>query len=363
MKILTRYILLAYFKNYLISLFVLIGLYVVLDMVFNFDEFTASRDGGAWAAIGNVAEYYFYQSVAAAAFTFLRLARFNELTAMMAAGIPLVRVATPAIICATVLSLLFPLVNQELIIPNITAQLTRDRSDPAEGRPRGVAIQAMQDDQGGLLFAAKYEPPTLAKQAAEMTEMIVLTPDHERDRASFIEAKSAFFNPQTRAWELAGGLRNDNIGLGLRQRNVEPIDVYQSNITPEEIALFQDGNFVNLLSTQRINELLQRTQIYGANDLLRVWHARFTQLMLNMVLVLLAISCVLIREAGQLKYAVVKCIVVVGACMGTIFVCQSLAGDPPANFLTPDRWAALMAWLPLFIFGPLAILLLERVKS
>src|SRR5205814_5273229 len=38
MKILDRYVLITFAKNYLISLMVLLGLYVVLDMVFNFDE-------------------------------------------------------------------------------------------------------------------------------------------------------------------------------------------------------------------------------------------------------------------------------------------------------------------------------------
>src|SRR5882757_8135800 len=38
MKILDRYVLVAFIKNYLISLMVLLGLYIVLDMTFNFDE-------------------------------------------------------------------------------------------------------------------------------------------------------------------------------------------------------------------------------------------------------------------------------------------------------------------------------------
>ena len=38
MKILDRYVLTTFIKNYLISFMVLIGLYVVLHMMFNFDE-------------------------------------------------------------------------------------------------------------------------------------------------------------------------------------------------------------------------------------------------------------------------------------------------------------------------------------
>ena len=49
MKILDRYVLSTFLKNYLISLRVLIGLYVVLDMVFNFDELAEvqSKTAGA----------------------------------------------------------------------------------------------------------------------------------------------------------------------------------------------------------------------------------------------------------------------------------------------------------------------------
>ncbi|GIW77472.1 MAG: hypothetical protein KatS3mg104_2535 [Phycisphaerae bacterium] len=376
MTIITRYILLAYLRNYLISLFVLIGLYAVLDMVFNFDDFAVSREAGGTASmIFNIVEYYFYQSflifshlagvipVVAASFTFLKLARFNELTAMMAAGMHLVRVAAPAILCAVVLSLVFPLINQELIIPNIIPELTRGRSDPSDlGRQKVIQIQAMQDSLGNLLFAADYEPPTL-NRPAEMTEVVILRADHDRAQAEFIDAASAVFNPRTESWELTDGKRVSQIGLGMRNRKIEPIDEYKSNVTPEEIALFRSGDFVNLLSTSRINQLLERTNIYGTNDLLRVKHARFAQLLLNITMVLLAMSCVLIRESGQLKWAVVKCLYLVGACMAMIFICQALADEPPAGEFWRDRWAALMAWLPIFVFTPMSVFLLDRVKT
>ncbi len=376
MKILTKYILLSYLKNYLISLFVLIGLYVVLDMVFNFDEFAVSKDaGGAGSTIVNVAEYYFYQSflifshlsgvipVAAAAFTFLRLARFNELTAMMAAGMHLVRVAAPAIFCAVVLSLIFPMVNQELIIPQIIPELTRGRADPSDySRQKVIQLQAMQDDKRSLVFAADYNAPSQNKPA-EITDLVVMTPDHEHGRAEILDSSSAIYNPRTESWELTDGLKVSNIGLNLRNRKIEPIDEYKSNITPEEIALYRSGDFVNLLSTARINQLLDRTQIYGANDLLRVKHARLAQLLLNIIMVLLAISCVLIRENGQMKFAVMKCLWLVGACMAMTFICQSMADDPPAGDQWRDRWAALMAWLPIFVFGPISVFLMDRVKT
>lgn len=109
MKILDRYVLSTFLKNYLIAFMVLVGMYVVLDMVFNFDELVDVKGVGeasktdVWETIAGIADFYFYQvfvffvylsgmiPVVAAAFTLLRLARFNELTAVLAAGVPMIR--------------------------------------------------------------------------------------------------------------------------------------------------------------------------------------------------------------------------------------------------------------------------------
>ncbi|HEX8325823.1 MAG TPA: LptF/LptG family permease, partial [Tepidisphaeraceae bacterium] len=325
MNILTRYILFTYLRNYFISLFVLIGLYVVLDMVLNFDDFAVSREGaGAMSAVGNIAIYYFYQSfrifaqlsgvipVTAAAFTFLRLSRFNELTAMMAAGMHLVKVAAPAIIAAVVLSLFLPLINQELVIPAIIPQLSRSRSETPEAKQKVIAIQNLQDEKGGLLFASVYRPPTVSAEA-EMEKVTLLELSENFDLQACLTADRATFDSETQSWTLENGLRTTN--LADRRRRTVPAEEYKSNVTPEEIALFRSGDYVDLLATPRINELLQRTQIYGSNDLMRVKHARLAQLLLNIIMVLLAISSVLIREQGQFKYAMVKCLLLVGGCM------------------------------------------------
>ena len=69
MKILDRYVLVSFLKNYVIALMVLLGLYIVLDMVFNFDQLVdvkgmAAEQGvaGAVQIIKGIVDYYFYQS-------------------------------------------------------------------------------------------------------------------------------------------------------------------------------------------------------------------------------------------------------------------------------------------------------------
>ena len=100
---------------------------------------------------------------------------------------------------------------------------------------------------------------------------------------------------------------------------------YKSTITPEEINLYRSGNYVDLLSTERINELLDRPKSYGTLNLLRVKHWRFTQPLMNVILLLLAIPCVLTREPGQLKTGATKCLFFMGLGMGSMFLSQQLA--------------------------------------
>ena len=113
MRIIDRYVILSFVKNYVISFMVLVGMYVVLDMVFNFNnlvDFHPQATSGmesVFGALYDIVDYYFYQCflifvhlsgiipVVAAAFTLMRLSRFNELTALLAAGIPLLRIAAP----------------------------------------------------------------------------------------------------------------------------------------------------------------------------------------------------------------------------------------------------------------------------
>ncbi|HEY0007241.1 MAG TPA: LptF/LptG family permease, partial [Tepidisphaeraceae bacterium] len=243
----------------------------------------------------------------------------------------------------------------------IITELTRERAEQAEGRQKTYALQNMQDSNGHLLFASRYTPPT-ANSPAVMDEISVLQVDDSHTRAELLSARKAIYDPALNGWALEGGEQTTGLGSGPRRRRaVEPVAVYQSNITPEEIALYKSGDFVDLLSTPRINELLQRTQIYGANDLLRVKHSRLAQLLINIIMVLLAIAAVLIREPGQLRYAVMKCLILVGACMATAFICQSLADHPPAGWA--ESWPALMAWTPIFLFGPLSVFLIDRVKT
>lgn len=378
MKILDRYVLLSFLRDYVISLAVLIGMYIVLDMVFNFDELVEKRglvQISNFQIIARIAEYYFYQSflifvhlsgiipIVAAGFTLIRLSRFNELSAILSAGVPLLRVAMPIIIAAVILQV-FLAVDQELIVPNIIPRLTPKHDELY--RPQQVKsypIQAMQDDRNGLLFVGRYFPGDDASPPA-MRDVDIVERNQQFLPVAHILAERAEWDADKQEWKLFKGRRVTGLLPNQHPAPEQPVTAYKSNITPDEIALFHSGEkYVNLLSRQRINQLLQRPQMYGAIDLLRVKHFRLSQLVMNVVMLLVAIPCLLTREPGQLKSSIFRCLVLVGLCMASFFAAYQMAGLPPADPLWTDRWPALWAAVPVLVFGPLAVFLLDRLPT
>ena len=393
MRIIDRYVIFSFLRNYVISFMVLVGMYVVLDMVFNFNHLVDVQNSAAgqttsmFGALYDIFDYYFYQCflifvhlsgiipVVAAAFTLMRLSRFNELTALLAAGVPLLRVAAPVILVAVVLNGLL-LVDQELVIPLMIPKLTREHDEVHKVARTYYPIESMQDAAGGLVYAARYFPNPPDKSPYMLDFDLIERSPKERTVAgetvtlmvptAHLQADVAQWNAATQQWDLTNGRRVSGL-LDEQVSPPQPTPVYKSNVTPEEISLYRSGSYVELLPTHRIDQLLDRPNLYGKLDLLRVKHWRFTQPLMNVVLLLLAIPCVLTREPGTLKTAATRTLIYMGVAMGAVFVVHQLAGQvPPVMASTPtgpSTWAMLMAWIPIFLFGPLSVFLLDRVKT
>jgi lipopolysaccharide export LptBFGC system permease protein LptF len=253
------------------------------------------------------------------------------------------------------------IVNQEVLIPGMSHKLSRDRDEIAGSSGDSFPIRAMQDDKHSLLFAARYTPPT-DNAPAEMLSVNVLEHNTDGQVTGMITADSGIYDPGDRVWMLTNGQKTTGLLANQSPAGPEPVERWATNIDPEEIKLFKKSDYVDLLSTDRINQLLDRPESYGKTNLLRVRHFRFTQPLMNVILLLLAIPTVLTREPGHLKAAATKCLILTGFAMGSIFISQQIAANPP-NISFARDWPALMAWFPIFVFGPLSVLLLDRVKT
>lgn len=378
MKILDRYVLFTFLKNYLLSFLILVGLYIVLDMLFNFDDLMSvqTKEGltgaaSVWGLLKTIGDYYFYQiflifvqmsgiiPIVAAAFTLMRMSRQNELSAILSAGVPLFRVAWPIIFASVILNGLL-LVDQEVVVPFMIPKLARSHQEAGQEMGNGFQIQSMQDENRNLLLAAKYFPDP---KAPYMREVTIIERDEEYTPTAQITAERAEWQARRAQWKLINGRRVTGMEPGGVPKITDPYDKpYKGNITPEEISLYRSNEYVNLLSTERINQLLSRSGVYGINQLLRVKHTRFTQPLMNIIMLLLGIPCVLTRAPGQLKAAAMKTLIYSGLCMTVVFLTSMLAATPPTDSIKWE-WPAIMAWVPIILFGPVAVWLLDRIET
>jgi lipopolysaccharide export system permease protein len=388
MNIIDRYVLSAFVKNYLISLMVLVGMYVALDMVFNFANLTQSEPTlvssaatqptaesySSFKLVYDIADFYFYKAffyfvqlsgmiaVVAAAFTMMRLSRFNEMTALLAAGTPLTRIAMPVIVAGVVLNVILLPIDQEIVIPAMIPKLMRDHGEVHESTVKTYPVNMMEDPQGNLFNAAEYAPPR-KDVPARVEYLDVILRDAKLRPVAHVYADWATWNRAEKVWELTNGFEvpiappEEQVALA----KSTPKATYQSMMTPEEIQLNLGKDYIQLLPLTEINHLLSLNR-YGTLDLLRAKHLRVAQWLLNVFLLLLAISTVLTREPGKLRNAAFKCLLLTGLCIGSVFVTYQMAATPPSPGMV-NLWPALMAWIPIFIFGPLSIFLLSQVKS
>src|SRR5262249_40954367 len=132
-----RLLIRAYFKAYLVCLVSLLGLYIVVDLFTNLDEFTG-RHHGIMPVLHHISFYYGHHValifdrlceaivLLAGMFTIAWMQRNNELLPMLSAGVSTRRVVQPVLFSAFCM-LTLAIANQEFPIPRIARSLTHQK--------------------------------------------------------------------------------------------------------------------------------------------------------------------------------------------------------------------------------------------
>lgn len=367
MKTLDRYILRSFIVNYVIAMTILIGLYVMLDLFVNLDEFTGMHTTGTMQTASRIVDFYGHNlflyfsqlagviSVVAACFTLGRLHSGNEMTAILSAGVSLYRVATPILLAGLAMNCLW-FVDQEFIIPNIAQKLARQHGD-LEGM-KTFSVYFLPDRQNGnaLLSADRFNPA-----AMQMRGVVVLKRDDKNRMTEVIQADQARWDPERGTWHFengfattlaAGDVEGDMTGLGHR-----PIEDYKSSLTPREMALQQSAQWTQFLSLRELNRLQDYFSAAGVAEFVRMKHARLTTVFMNMTLLCIGIPFFLNRERPSIIVLGGKCLLACGLCYAATFMCNTV--EITGFNIDP----ALPPWLPFIVFAPLAVVLLEGIKT
>jgi lipopolysaccharide export system permease protein len=367
MMVFDRYILRSLLANYLIALGVMMSLYMMLDLFFNIDEFTETTQS-VWQTVADVGSYYgahaflyFAQlsgviTLFACMATLARMRKANELTAMLASGVSLYRVAVPVVAFGVVASL-FWYVDVEVMIPSVSHRLARQHDDASGRQSRGIWF--VNDGDHNLLSAISFVPAT-----REIEHLLVMHRDPDGTITKVTEAKRAVWEtvPGHRTggvWRLEGGIEKVRViagsGVGPRERMEDtPVSVYESELDPDTIELRQSQQWLGFLSSARLTELADREP--ALEDRVRgVQHARFATPLVHVLLLFLGLPFFLSREPSNMTRDAGLCVIVCGLCFLLAFAGQ--------NFVRPSSLSALPAWLPLIVFTPVGVVLIDRIRT
>lgn len=366
LSVLDRYILRSLLFNYLIALGTMLSLYVVLDVFVNMDEFT-EHGYPTWTVMGHILGYYwpnlflyFSQlsgviTLFACLTTLARMRKQNELTAVLASGVSLYRVARPILIFGVAITLL-AMVDTEWVIPKLAHKLARDHDDAHGQRAYEVFFMADRDD---ALFSARQFHPT----QLDIQGLLVLHRD-EKGVVSALEADRAVWEPplvdgNPGRWLLERGrrtrrIRQKSVGLGPSEtKRVDYPVEYISDLSPNDIQMRQSEGWIRYLSLRQLADM-KKGGALNRRAIVQTQHARRTAPIVSIILLLLGLPFFLNREPANILSDAGRCLLVCGLCYVATFVSQSLR---------PGTVSSLPAWIPIFIFGTLSIVLIDRIKT
>lgn len=392
MTLIDRYILRQFLINFCILFMVLIGLFVLIELVMNLDEFLDTGrqhaalqaaglspddpraeqilDGdpelGRWAFIRSVTWLiwdwhaplavliYVYLSgllvVGAMGFTFTEMNRKRELTAIVTSGVSMYRLAAPILLAGGLLSVL-ALPIQEYIIPPLAPKLARGHDQLGYSGIRGFTVRFTPDGKGNLLSASNFDPDT-----KELRDVFFFDRDeHGRLRRTVIGSK-AHWNDHNKGWDVFDGyVKYPGSGEARQPTRADTNAVFfPTPLSPEVLLARRNELYTHFLGLGELRELSMNPATDRAR-IQRIMHQRFSMLVVNMLVLLMGLPYFLSREpVHPLGQAVRAAVVCIGAWSAGLTVLQISAAQ-----LNPVA----AAWFPVVVYLPVSAWLLQRIKT
>jgi lipopolysaccharide export LptBFGC system permease protein LptF len=370
MKILDRYIIRQFLINFVILTMALMSLFVLVDMLLDFDEFLAAGEARAGrfgsvlvATVYSIVDYYYPMTLllfvflagllvaAAMGFTIWGLARAGEVVAMVASGISMYRVAAPILVVGCSLNML-SLPVQEYLIPALAEKLARGKNQVASDTVRTFELRFAYDGKGDLFTAEKFEPATQT-----LTHLTILERDPQTGAIlREICAQQGMWDQDAQAWRLSRDATATWRPTGAeRPRAPEALAAFASDLSPKLILARRATIYPRLLSLGELNEMAKNPAADGAL-LTQIMQGRFSLMVVNMLILVMALPFFLLREPTPVMKQAIKAIGLCLAAWGLAIVVMQVN----SGYLLSPYTAA---WLPVVIYLPLSALLLQRIKT
>jgi lipopolysaccharide export system permease protein len=299
--------------------------------------------------------------VGALGFTCAQLVKGREVVAMVAAGLPLWRIARPMLL-ATIGVLCLQIVNRELILPKLAPLLTRDKQEAGKNT-MGVMSDFSVDAQGRLIYA---------RQANLDTNTIDGLWVWERDDAGLMRRRITASKAVWRdgAWQLTDGVavgrsfgeETRDAGPGARLPQ-EPVAVLRTENDPTSLRLRRFEGMASNLSTGQLTQLVTRYRSQPPSPMLtrrvegleRLRWGRYAGLFCTFLTVVMCVPFFLMKEPANILHQSLR-----AAPVGMVAFALTLLGVTVA---IPGLPAQVSVLVPAMLLVPGAILAYGAVRS
>jgi len=361
-----RYVLSLFAASYATALLLVVGLYLIMDMASNLDDYLQKFPDGTRPSALTIARFYslhlpflFLQvapfvTLVAGLFTVSKLVRHAEVVAVLGAGVSAQRLLAPIVCTAALIgACMFGLrefTAYELAERRDALRFLLDKKD---AHPVHTNL-FLRDGRGNVVKLTHYVPRPAGggpPEVRDLEEHLVqgsTTTTTTAARAVWDESASP---PR---WRLEGAVRNVAV-VGGEQRT-ESVDTLAGfEFTPRLAQSFQRAREKpDELSFTEARELGSRDPDNVAYRTLLQYHVTFP--LGNLVLVLVGLPLLLRHDRGGGARTLASAFALCVGYFATDFVCRNLG-------LQGTLDAPIAAWLPVLVFGSLGIVLYDGMRS
>lgn len=376
MLLLDRFVVGRFLGSFVLLFGILFLLAVSLDVILQIDEFVDAAKrameagryetlaGAISMAVLNFHGPRFFQfygfmlgltSVAAMGFTLASMVKHRELVALMSAGVGLVRVGLAIILGAFALNLL-GLVNSEVLVPRLAPLLLREHNSILAAGVREYEVPLTRDAANALLRASSFDP-----KQGRLSGVLIIRRDEAGRASERITAAAATYEEEPGGWRLEGGesivirAGDEPVATGDRaMQERRPAEFFESDLSPKTLLVRRSAQYSQMLSLAEIAALRQGSGP-EADVLARAYYGRFAQVAVNLLILVIALPCFLLREPRPLLGSSVQAAVIaVPGILGSIAIMTiEVPGLPPA----------LSTFLPAAILLPVAVARLVWLRT
>lgn len=371
MKTLDRYILKSFVVNYLILASAMIGLIILVDFILNIDQFTRGNEAFygesanlitlLWVILSfyapRVLLLFIYIAgllpITAAAFTLTQMMRSRELIAILASGISLYRVAMPLLVAGGISSMVL-FIDQQLLVPPNAYSLSLRAASLKDGGQKPLSFALVPDSHDAL-----YSGTAFSVTDQTMTDVVILERDASKLARSHVYADTAVWDAERGGWELINGRRvtheTEETTPGERIARTETLTFIKTDLDPTTLFAWHRSQFRSLLNLNQLVDLRDKPHLVDTNEIIRLIHSRFSLPVMNVLILAIGLPFFLVRQpVNPLPNAIKAMAFCLPAWAGGFIMLQlAPSGIPPA----------LIAWLPVAIYLPIAFYLLDRMET